>query len=273
MFDNVLGSQHRIAELEWANYAATRPSARVTPGLDLILREDVIITGSRVLPMPDANHACLVRVSERGVEDLIAEVIRYFREREVAPTFYLSPACTPKTLSESLVARGFSRQPADEAWMVLPDLPNVDTPPPSPDVTVRPIERDEAPVFARVFLKAFDMPAEFAPPFVQLLQPTVGLENAWHCLAFDGDRPIGTCSLLTHGSYGILGSAGIVRSRRGRGAATTMTVAAIEEARRRGVTLLMLQTTAGTRLERFLRIRGFERVFTRTCYVLSEAAD
>jgi GNAT superfamily N-acetyltransferase len=257
--------------LEWANYAATRATAQVTPGLDLTLREDVIITGSRLLPIPDANHACLVRSSEGEVEALISEVIGYFQKRGVAPTFYLSPACTPGDLADRLVARGFAKQSEEEAWMTLPNLPNLDVPQPTPNVPVRPIDRDGIPTFARVFLEAFGMPAEFARPFTQLLQPAVGLENAWHCLAFDGDRPIGTCSLLTHEQYGVLGSAGVLRSRRGKGAATNMTIAAVEEARRRGVTTLMLQTTAGTLLERLLRIRGFERVFTRTCYVLSEA--
>jgi hypothetical protein len=265
------GRQQKIAELEWANYAATRKPAQVTPGLDLILRDDVILTGSRVLPMPDANHACLVRSSEETVEPLLAEVIDYFYERATPPTFYLSPACAPDDLSERLIARGFSRQSDEEAWMILPDILDRDVPRPTPNVAVRSIERDEVSSFAGVFLEAFGMPGEFAPPFVQLLAPSIGLDNAWHCMSYDGDQPIGTCSLLTYEAYGVLGSAGIVRSRRGRGAVTNMVIAAVKEAQRRGVDTLMLQTTAGTRLERLLRIWGFERVFTRTCYVLSKA--
>jgi GNAT superfamily N-acetyltransferase len=273
MSEVVSGKHQQIIELEWANYAATRMPARVTPGLDLVLRDDVVITGSRLLPIPDANHACLVRSSEWAVEDLIAEVIAHFRERGVSPTFYLSPACVPDDLPERLTARGFSRQPDEEAWMILPDILDLEVPRPTPNVVVQSIEREEVPLFVGVFLEAFGMPSEFAPPFVELLEPSVGLEHAWHCMAYDGDQPIGTCSLLTYEQYGVLGSAGIVRSRRGRGAATNMVIAAVAEARRRGVNTLMLQTTAGTLLERFLRIRGFERIFTRTCYVLSESAD
>ncbi len=274
MKDNVSAGQSQIAELEWANYAATHSAARVTPGLDLVLREDVILTGSHLLPMPDANHACLVRSTGYAVGALIDEVITYFQGRDVPPTFYLSPACSPDDLPERLIARGFAKQTQEEAWMVLEDIPHRDIPSPTPNVTVRGIEREEVPAFARVFLKAFGMPADYAPPFVQLLEPSVGLENAWHCMAFDRrDQPIGTCSLLTYGQYGVLGSAGIIRSRRGKGAATNMAIAAVDEARRRGLMTLMLQTTSDTLLERLLRIHGFKRVFTRTCYVLSEATD
>jgi len=49
----------RIAELERANYAATLPSADVTPGLDVLLREDVVLTWSTAFPTPTATmRAC-----------------------------------------------------------------------------------------------------------------------------------------------------------------------------------------------------------------------
>jgi GNAT superfamily N-acetyltransferase len=272
MPDNVSHRKQEIADLEWANYAATQSAAQVTPGLELVLREDVILTGSAVLPMPDANHACLVRSTDRAVSGVLDEVITYFQSRDIPPTFYLSPACTPPDLPARLAARGFAKQAKEEAWMVVRDIPNVDLPRSMPNVAVRPIGRDQVATFAKVFLEAFGMPAEFTPPFVQLLEPSVGLENTRHYLAFDGERPVGTCSLLTYGPYGVLGSAGVIRSRRGRGAATNLAVAAVKEARRRGITTVMLQTTAGTLLERLLRIYGFERVFTRTCYGFSDAA-
>jgi hypothetical protein len=57
-----------------------------------------------------------------------------------------------------------------------------------------------------------------------------------------------------------------VPEHRGAGAATTLAVRAATDALALGVDTLMLQTTAGTWLERFLRISGFSRAFTRSCY-------
>lgn len=256
-----------VAELEWANYAATRPAADATPGLALVMRDDLILTCSEHLPMPDANHACLLRTPPDAIEALIGEVVDTFHSRGLAATLYVSPACSPPDLPDRLVARGFVAQPEEEAWMTL-DLPTFVVPTPTPNIPVRAIERDEAETFARVFLTAFGMAPDFAPVLAQFLAPSIGLENARHYVAVHREKVVGTCSLLMHDRFGVVGSAGVIRSRASRGAATNMVVAAIRDALRHGCDTLMLQTTAGTMLERFLRIQGFRRAFTRTCYVL-----
>jgi GNAT superfamily N-acetyltransferase len=219
--------------------------------------------------LPDANHACLLRASSGGADDLIDEVVAYYTSRGTTPTVYLSPACRPGDLEARLIARGFEKEPGEEAWMTLDKLSDVKVPSPTPRTEVRPITKDEAATFAEVFLTAFGMPLDFAPAMVQLVKPSIGLEHGYHYIAYSGDEPVGTCSLLIHESYGVLGSEGVVRSRRSRGAATNLVIAAVEQAKKHGVETLMLQTAAGTLLERFLRIRGFRRVFTRTAFTLA----
>ncbi|MGC9347305.1 MAG: GNAT family N-acetyltransferase [Anaerolineae bacterium] len=257
-----------IADLERANYAATYEATKVTPGLELTLRDDVIMTASELLPIPDANHACLLRSSTAEVGDLIDEVVDYYQTREAVPTVYVSPACEPEGLAEHLVERGFVEQPGREAWMTLDSLSDLAVPSPTPRTQVRQITQDEVETFTEVFLTAFGMPLDFAPAMVRLLKPSIGLEHTYHYIAYSDDRPVGTCSLLVHETYGVLGSEGVIRSRRSRGAAMNLVIAVVKEARKHGVETLMLQTAAGTLLERLLRIGGFRRVFTRTCYTL-----
>ncbi|MGC9357622.1 MAG: GNAT family N-acetyltransferase [Anaerolineae bacterium] len=257
----------KIANLEWANYAATLPVADVTPGLEVVLREEVVLNSSALFPTPDANHACLLRAAPTQADALIEEVIGYFRDHEVVPTIYLSPACEPTDLPGRLKERGFVEEDEKEAWMVL-DLEGYEMPTTYPGVEVRRIAPKQALTFAQVFLRAFEMPEEYAPAMAQLLAPSIGLQGTYHYLAFANNRPIGTMSLLSHKEVGILGSAGVVSMRRGRGAATNLAVTAARQAQDMGIRYLVLQTTAGTLLERFLRISGFERAFTRSCYVL-----
>lgn len=261
-------SMERIAKLEWANYAATLPLARVTPELELVLRDDVILTSSQTFPTPDANHACLLRADARGARDLIAEVIAYFESRQLSTVIYVSPACAPRDLPARLLEAGFERQAEAEAWMVLEDLPHLNVPSTYPGVTVRPITGDQAIVFAEIFMASFNMPRDFAPVMAQLLEPSLGLPTVHHYLAFYEGQPIGACSVLRHGRFGVLGSTGVVSDHRGSGAATNLTVRAVRDARENGVETMMLQTTADTRLERLLRISGFKRAFARSCYVL-----
>lgn len=260
----------RIAELEWANYAATLSTAQITPNMEVILRDDVIMTSSDAFPTPDANHACLLRATPQAVDDLIAEVIDYFQSQGLPVTVYISSACRPSDLPERLSRHGFVRQEEKEAWMVLEHLSSFEVPSPSPGIAVKIITEEEVLVFADVFLRAFGMPADFVPLMAQLMKHSVELPGVYHYIAWRDEKPVGTCSLLCHGSFGVLGSAGVLPTIRGKGTATNLAIEAVTEAKRQGVETLMLQTTANTLLERLLRISGFKKVFTRTCYTLPE---
>ncbi len=57
---------------------------------------------------------------------------------------------------------------------------------------------------------------------------------------------------------------------RGSRAVTNLILTAALEAQQHGVNTFLLQTTAGARLERLLRIHGFKRMFTRVPYTLYE---
>jgi hypothetical protein len=260
-------SPQRIAELEWANYAATQVAAEATPGLEVTLRDDVILNRSALFPTPDVNHAALLRASAETVAPLLDEVIAHFQDVSAPPTVYLSPACTPSDLPARLEARGFVRQPEEEAWMVADDLATIQLSPPPASLEIRQIAPDEAETFAEVFMRAFEMPLDYAPAMAQLLRPSIGLPGTYHYLAYQGGEPVGTMSLLCQGDVGILGSAGVVQLRRGTRIASSLGYQAREDAWAEGMQTCVLQTTAGTLLERFLRIVGFTRGFLRTSYV------
>ncbi|HET89462.1 MAG TPA: N-acetyltransferase [Chloroflexi bacterium] len=258
----------RIAELEWANYAATQVTAQVTPGLDVTLREDVVITTSQVFPSPDANHACLLRTTPPAADGLIAEIVDHFQSQGLPPTIFLSPACTPADLAERLLARGFVRQEEEEAWVVLENLRDFEIPALSLRVQVRPITADETLTYAQIFVAAFELPDEFAPYLAQLLAPSVGLPAVRHYLALLDGQPVGILSLLCYEGFGVIGSGGVLPAHRRSGAAFNLTIQAGREARERGIDTLMGQTAGGAPLERLLRISGFKTAFTRTCYTL-----
>jgi hypothetical protein len=258
----------RIAELEWANYAATQAIAQVTPGLDLVMEEEVIITSSPTFPMPDANHACLLRSTPEAVDALIDRIVDHFQSQDLPVTVYISGACAPADMQKRLRKRGFARQRGQEAWIVYDDLGSADVPPLPRGVDVRQIGKDQALTMAEVFMESFDMPAEFAPLMVQMLEPSIDLLEVHQYMAFIDERPAGVCSLIRYQRYAVLGSAGVLPAYRGSRTATALTVKAMGDAQRHAVETVMLQTTANTPLERLLRINGFKRAFTRMCYTL-----
>ena len=255
-----------IADLERANYAATMSSAQATPDIELTIHEDVILTSSPALPIPDANHACLLRATPDTIETLIDRIIAHFESLDLPTTVYVSPACSPEDIPQRLVARGFSQQEYHEAWMVLGDLQNQSLPPLRRGVQIRRALPEQALIVAEVFLTSFEMPVEFAPVMASLLSPSLGLEDVHYYLAYAGDQPIGTCSWHRSGPIAVLGSAGVLPARRGGAAALNLGVTAITDARDVGIETMILQTIAGTTLERLLRIYGFTRAFERTGY-------
>ncbi len=259
----------RIAKLEWANYAATLATAQVTPGLDVVLRDDVIITSSEIFPTPDANHACLLRATPETIDPLIAEVIDHFKPKGLPTTIFISPACTPADLPERLLKQGFEKHKDEEAWIVLDNLLDLEIPPPFPNITVTQLAQDQVLTFAEIFLSTFGMPLEFAPYLAQLLEPSLEQPGIHHYLALVNEQPAGIMSLLRHENFGVFGSAGVLPEYRKSGAATNLTIRVATDAKKHGVDTLMGQTKAGTPLERLLRISGFDKVFTRTCYTLS----
>lgn len=255
----------QIAELEWANYAATQIVARVTPGLEVEMDDQVVITSSEILPIPDTNHACLLRATAGTIDDLIDRVIGRFSARDMPATVYVSAACTPSDLDRRLERRGFHAEPHAEAWMVL-DLTQTRIPPDPAGVVVHAIDKTQAETMAEVFMAAFELPAEMAPQMAQLLEPGIGLPDIEHYVAWMHGRPVGICSVNRYRRFGVLGSAGVLPSQRGTRTISALAIRACRDAQRNGIETLMLQTRADTMLERLLRINGFRRAFTRVCY-------
>jgi GNAT superfamily N-acetyltransferase len=258
-----------IAALEWQNYAAAQPMVAVTPGVELTLRDDVILTSSQVFPTPDANHACLLRATRETAPALITEVVEYFTSMELPPTIFVSPACTPENLPDLLVAQGFVRQKEQEAWMVLEQGDDLVRSAPSARVEVHSIDKCEAMTFASVFVKAFGMPEEYAAPMAEVVVPSIGLPGMFHYVAtFDG-QPLGVCTLICHEELAIFGSVGIIPSLRGLKVLSGLIAHAYTDAYAWGFKRALIQTTAGGLLERFARITGLKTYFTRTCYTLA----
>jgi GNAT superfamily N-acetyltransferase len=262
-------STDQIAYLEWSNYAATALIAQVTPDLEVCLKDEIIITCSRRFPLPDATHACQLQTTSEKVDNLIEEVIDYFKTKSLPTTIYVSPACRPPDLEERLLKRGFMKLD-QEAWLVFERLLNFDTPPLDPQVTVKQVTSDDIRLFVKVMMTAFEIPGDYMSDLLSLTQPSLQLSNVCHYLAWVEEQPVGTCSLVCIEGVATLGGVGVTPAYRGRKVALNLVLRAFQEAQKRGIDTIILQTVADAPLERALRIAGFKRVFTRTAYSLYE---
>ncbi|MCL4876530.1 MAG: GNAT family N-acetyltransferase [Anaerolineae bacterium] len=256
------------AFLERLNYEALVPAAAITNGVELVIREDVIMTRSEQFPAPDSTHACLLRAAPENAEPLLDEVIAYFLDKRLTPTIYLSPSCTPADWPDRLLNRGFIELEDQESWMILDRLEDFQFQPFNQEVTLLRVSPENVLAFAETFLSAFEQPVEIAPMLAELLQPSTTLPDTFHYLAqLDGENA-GTVSLIRCRNYGIIGSGGIVPAHRRSKIIAALFHAAYVQAQQQGISSIFGQTQAGSYMEHLLGSNNFRRAFVRRCFML-----
>jgi len=259
----------KIAELELIIPTVVQGLVESVPGVEVILRDDIVILSSHSFPSTDVNRAYLFRTAPEHTDTLIDEVVEFFKARDLSASIMVSPACTPEDLPRRLEARGFIRQESDEAWLVLERLQKAIVPKIDKSVTVRRVVNGEdVATFAQVMTSAYDMPSEWALSMAQMLEPTITIPSFAHYVAFVKGVPAGTLTLMRHGQYVTIGSGGVLPEFRGTRTIFNMAVNVLAEAKRDGVETVVGQTSLGPKFERYLRIGGFKLAFRRTEYKL-----
>jgi len=259
----------QITELELIIPTVVQGLVETVPGVEVVLRDDIVILSSHSFPSADVNRAYLFRATPENTDALIDEVVDFFESRDLPASIMVSPACTPENLPQVLEARGFIRQETDEAWLVLENLQRAIVPKIDRSVTVRRVENGEdVATFAEVMTGAYEMPSDWASSLAQMLEPTIPVPGFAHYVAFVKDVPAGTLTLMRHGQYVTIGSGGVLPKYRGTRTIFNMAVEVLSEAKRDGVETVVGQTSLGPKFERYLRIGGFKLGFRRTEYKL-----
>jgi hypothetical protein len=263
-------SPQKIAELELIIPTIAQGLVEAVPGVEVVIRDDIVILSSHTFPSTDINRAYLFRTTPECADALIDEVVSFFKSRDLPASIMLSPACAPTDLSQRLEARGFVCQETDEAWMVLEGLQKVRVPKIDKSVTVKRVEnRTDVEIFAEVMTGAYDMPADWSSFLAQMLEPTISVPGFAHYLAFVKGVPAATLTLMRYGPYATIGSGGVLPQYRGTRTIYNMAVEVLSEAKRDGVETVVGQTSLGPKFERYLRIGGFKLAFRRTEYKLA----
>lgn len=257
----------QIAELEKTIYKAFVPVARATPGLNLSFRDDVILISNENLPDVDTTHACLVQTSPEHAEALIAEVIDYFKMRNLPTTVFISDACTPADIGRRLIASGFVRQQAEEAWLILDGLRPINHL--VTDLKVVKVDESLILTFAEVMLTAWGLSTNLAPLMAQTLLPSITVPEINHFLGFLNNTPVAACAIICYDKFGIMRETGVMPAYQDSQVAAGLETAIMDYVRQQGVETFLLQTMADTSPERYLAIHGFKCAFIRAIYTLS----
>jgi hypothetical protein len=258
----------KIIEYETVIPHCIEALSSVMPGVHTILRDNLVLNYSKGYPALDINRAFLLRETSERIDDLIDEVIAYFKERDLPATIMVSPACTPADLPGRLLSRGFVRQEPDECWLVMEHIQARKVPRTDPKVVVKPVQKEDAGLFAETMVAAYDMTPDWVPMLEKVLEPSIGHPNIDHYLAFIDQKPAATMTTMQYKDYVVVGSGGVLPQHRGSTLLFNVSVIALAQAREKGADTILGQTTVGPMFERFLRISGFKQAFKRQGYVL-----
>ena len=258
----------KIVEYETIIPTCVQALSKVMPGLHSILRDDLVLIYSKDYPSLDINRAFLLRETPEKIDNLIDEVVAYFKERELPTTIMVSPACTPADLPQRLLKRGFVRQEPDECWLVLEHVQAARVPKTDPKIVVKPVKKEDVGLFAETMVAAYEMTPDWVPMLAKVLEPSIDQPNIKHYIAFIDQKPVATMTTMCHKEYVIVGSGGVLPQHRGTGLVFNLAVIVLSQARDQGADTILGQTTVGPMFERFLRICGFKQAFKRQGFIL-----
>lgn len=186
------------------------------------------------LPLTFFNGIATTNITENEV----AAVIDVFRAKSCPFRWWLTPSTRPEGLAAILEAHGMRH--AYDAPGMAADLTalDLDVPPPA-GVTVRRV--DDLTPWLAVFIPTYASPPEDAAIWREAYEQC---DERWtHFVAFLGDEPVATTSVLLQGELAGIYVVATLGKARGRGIGAAVTRAAMRFARDRGATQAALQSS------------------------------
>jgi GNAT superfamily N-acetyltransferase len=214
------------------------PTTRVRDDAELFW----YVTG---LPEAAFNSVMYANLAPDRIDAAVAELRALRAERGVPINWLIGPTSRPLDLAEQLVARGFRHMVDLTALSLrLADAPTGEPPPPG--LTIEPVA-DPATYadWIAAERRGFEMKGELADRFGDLrrgmgLGRRAGLH---HFLGRLGGEPVGTATLLLDSGIAGVYDVSVALGARRRGIGRALTLAVLDEARRRGYSWAFLNAS------------------------------
>lgn len=220
---------------------------------------------SDILPERFCNLGMAIRSSQKDAPELISQVSKKFKGKDIKPGFQITPATRPKDFANLLISLGFKKS-YSESWMIckksirIPKLKKIKI--------IRVQTKEEMERFIKLFnsfgkkstnQKAIDRAYEKV--LWQSFKKKKEKVKIEHYLAVLDSKEVGFGTLSLAGDCALISNIGVLKLFRRRGIGEMLVGDLVFRARDLRVKEVFLQTTPKSRAQKFFRTLGFITIF------------
>ncbi len=213
------------------------------------------------------NYAGLINTVVGQEQNLINTIVEFAKEHDRTPAVYIDPTIHPPSFIKALRDNGFQSED-EEIWMFFNPNINVDIPH-IPNLRISKVRNNrDMDVFVRIFNEAFELITEDQDNSdygLSLLDAFMNKElkvDIVHFIGWVDDNPVSVASTYIYKDVAGIYNVGTPESYRCNGYGGALSLAAINEARKRKCRRLLLQTELNSGPERLYSKLGFEQAFS-----------
>jgi len=205
---------------------------------------------------------------ESNPQKVYEVVSENFKKKNRSPAFYIDVTCTPKSMMDFLLNKGFSYE--KEIWMVFDRDPLIQD---VPNLNIIPVNETDKEEFLKIFSISFggesttaDGYGDIPPTYLSSLKDSLsgnainGVEHN-HFIAKLNDKTVGCGSIHVGNKYAGLYNVGTLPDYRGKGIGSAISVKAFKTAEEKNIKKVFFQTQPGGSVQKFYEGLGCKVVF------------
>lgn len=237
--------------------------------------QGTLLSWSDKIKDPDWNHATNIDVDEASVEELIEQIITFYKKKDRLPAIYFTPFTKPNNLNQTISKLGFKSSYKD-VWMFYEkDEPKVTMP---ENFIIKPVEtEEEMKTFVDIFHQAYggatpeepygDLPKEYGESLFDSFTNPQKDKTTIHYLGILDKKPIGIATLIYSGNFGCFYNLGSIPNQRKKGIGKALTFNAISDSIKNNAKIVFLQTEQGSFNEKYFTGLSFSTKFVGEGFV------
>ena len=222
------------------------------------------------------NYATKINVDEKSFQELIKEIIAFYKTKNRQPAIYFTPFTNPKNLPAIAKKFGFKSGYKD-VWMFYErGKPKVVMP---RNFAIKQVKtKEEMKTFVDIFNQAYSgatpeepygaLPKEYGECLLESFGKLQKDKKVIHYLGILDNKPVGVATLVYSGRFGCIYNVGTVPNQRKKGIGSALTLNAVTDSIRNKAEIIFLQTEQGSFDEKYYKWLGFSPKFIGEGFVL-----